>query len=348
MEQADSPVGQRKGLGGTVRTLLGLAVGGSFLYLSLRGIDRGAVWAALRSIDAAWLPPLLALLLTGFVVRSLRWRWMFAEQDAPTLREAFDAFMIGAMGNNLLPGRLGDLLRAAVLGRHLPRVGTGGALASIVLEKVLDGLVLLGLLGAALALAPLPGWIASAGLWGIAVFGTALVLLLALNATGTSTWLARRAQDGKPMRLVHTLVQRLRNGLHGLRTPRQAARLGAASLAVWALESLVLYLSLRMFGLELPLEAAVVTIVLLSVGTMLPAAPGFLGTYQFFVVTALTLYQVPQETALALGLLLNLLVIVTTTATGMLAVLMEGGLARTLLLRRAAVSASSARSEPRP
>ena len=72
---------------------------------------------------------------------------MFPNEARPGHRVAFDAFMIGAVTNNLVPGRAGDVLRAAVIGRHLQSVGMSGAIATVILEKILDVAVVLLLFG---------------------------------------------------------------------------------------------------------------------------------------------------------------------------------------------------------
>jgi uncharacterized membrane protein YbhN (UPF0104 family) len=313
-----------------IRSILGLGLGALFFYLALRNVPLDQVLASLNGADLRWIPLLCGLLLLGYWLRSLRWRHMFPRHLLPTRREAFDAFMIGALGNNLMPGRIGDLLRAAVIGRHLPAVGTGGALASVVLEKILDGLVLLVLLGACLALAPLPDWLFTAGLWGLTGFGGALAVLFVLSLADSSASLTTLAGRGKLAALLIGTLRSLSQGLHGLRSGRRFAALMAASLPIWGVEVGMLVVCFQIFGLRLPPDAALITIIVLSVGTMLPAAPGFVGTYQFFVATALSIYGVEQAAAVGLSIFLNVFIIALTTIIGVAAMLLEGGLRQAL------------------
>jgi uncharacterized membrane protein YbhN (UPF0104 family) len=332
---ADSdPSGKPGGWWRPARSLLGLLIGGALLYLSLRDVALAGVWDALRRASLWWLPPISILLVAGFWVRSLRWRRMFPPRLMPTRREAFDALMIGALGNNMMPGRLGDLLRGIVIGRHLPALGASGALASIVLEKVLDGLVVLGMLAAGVALAPLPDWLVHAGILGSVIFIAVLAGLLVVSvADGEPGVLPPgEATSGIGAR-VHCVRARLSGGLHGLQSKRRFAELAGWSLIIWGIEVVVLYLAFQVLALRLPPEAALVTVVLLAAGTMLPAAPGFVGAYQFFVLAALSIYQVPETDAFALGLLLNLVVMIMTLVAGIAAVTVEGGLRETFKFR---------------
>ena len=88
------------------------------------------------------------------------------------------------MTNNIVPGRLGDLARAGMIGRFVPLLGSSGALATVVLEKVVDGLALLAFLGVALLVAPLPAWLGKTGALGSLVFLGSLLFLLVVNAHG--------------------------------------------------------------------------------------------------------------------------------------------------------------------
>jgi len=313
-----------------LRTLLGLLVGGGLLYAVMRDIRLEDLISQFRGISLAWVPPLIFCLLAGFGLRSLRWQRMFPPDQPITYREAFDGFMIGALGNNLLPGRLGDVLRAAIIGRHLRSVGTTGGLATILLEKVLDGIILLGFLGMVLILAPVPSWLLKAGGWAGAVFGAALTILLLLNFWGSRDPATSPATQSRWRNLLRQLLRRFSEGLHGLRSGRRFAELVVFSLLVWGIEILILTLAFRIFGLQLPTAAAMLTLVLLSVGTMLPAAPGFLGSYQFFIVLGLSLYRVPEAQGVAIGLFLNLAVILVTTLVGVAALFAEGGLGSAL------------------
>jgi len=251
---------------------------------------------------------------------------MFPNEARPSLREAFDAFMIGAVTNNLVPGRVGDLLRAGVIGKHLPSIGIGGAIATVVLEKVLDVAVVLLLLGLTFALAPLPDWLARAGLLGTLILLFSLVGLGLLSKLNKRNPVSQLPGTGALYAKVYHLIQRFSGGLHGLSNSKSFFLLMGAGFIIWTLECMIIFICFQAFEINLPFVAAIVTMVFLSVGTMLPAAPGFIGTYQFFVVSALHLYLVPENNALALALFLNVFVIVVTTIVGLIAISLEGGL----------------------
>ena len=90
------------------------------------------------------------------------------------------------------------------------------------------------------------------------------------------------------------------------------------SLLIWSLETAAVFLSIHSLGLDIPVTAAALTLVLLSFGTMLPAAPGFVGTYQWLTVVALGFFSVDETLAFAIGVLLNFSVIVINVGTGLI------------------------------
>ena len=152
---------------------------------------------------------------------------MFPPDSRPTVRQAFSTFMIGTLTNNFMPGRLGDVARAGMIGRLVPAIGASGALATVVLEKVVDGLMLLALLGVALLIAPLPAWLGKTGAIGSLVFLGLLLILLIINAHGKahrigSDFKAERFCFGKMVAAMQRLLQRFALGLNALNSKRQA------------------------------------------------------------------------------------------------------------------------------
>ncbi len=312
-----------------VGVLLSIGISGLFLYLAVRKADVLEVHEALATVNLRWLLPIVAIALVDFWLRAVRWSWMFPPDSRPTVRQAFGAFMIGTLTNNLLPGRLGDVARAGIIGRLIPAFGSSGALATVVLEKVVDGLTLLAFLGVALFIAPLPAWLGKTGAIGSLVFLGLLLILLIINAHGKghrtrSDVTAEQFRVGKIVATMQRILQRFSLGLNVLNSKRQTLLVLIVTLAIWLLEFSIMFVVLLMFGLNLPFVAAIVTGVILSIGMLLPAAPGAVGTYQFFTITGLQLYHVPESQALALGIFLNLFVFANSTALGLIVLSVEG------------------------
>jgi len=112
---------------------LGIAISALFLWLALRGLRLADVWQAIRGAQYLWLIPGLAAYWIGVWVRSWRWTYLLRPLKRISTRTAFPIVVIGYMGNNILPARTGELLRAYVL-RRSEKVPISGSLATIVLD----------------------------------------------------------------------------------------------------------------------------------------------------------------------------------------------------------------------
>ncbi|MFT4613994.1 MAG: hypothetical protein ACI9NT_001136 [Bacteroidia bacterium] len=325
--------------------LFGIGIGVLFLYLTIRNVDLGEAMATIAAVDPIWVLPVAIVYLLNLALRCRRWQLLFPDNDRPSLRYATDAYMIGRLANNFMPGKLGEIIRAAVLGRFLPEVGITGALATVVVEKILDALIIIALLGLALLVAPVPEWVGRTGLVMIIVFPSALVALVFLDRAQHRFKTGKEPAKGALLRsrLAHSVrgaLHRFSTGLYAIRTAQHFTMVSAMTLSIWVLEAIVLYICFQAFELSAPPAAALVTLVFLCAGSMLPSAPGFIGSYQLFIVSALQLYNIPETSAFAMAVFINVFIIVLTTALGMMAIMMDGGMINLRQLMATARSSS--------
>lgn len=339
MSSGGTPRATGTGLRKWLYGAFGIGVGALFLVLTARNVDLAEAAAIIADVNLAWTLPLTFVYVLNMALRNLRWYLMFPDEQRPTPRHTVDAFMIGKLGNNVLPGRLGEMLRAVAIGRTLPEVGITGALATIVVEKVLDALAILAMLGVALSLAPLPEWARQTGLGMLIAFPAMLLGLVIVDRNHhLFERFDRLAQgDSAPMRWLLTLPRKFSAGLHTLRRGRHFVAASLMTVGVWCLETAIIYLCFAAFAIELGPDAAMVTLALLTAGSLLPSAPGFIGTYQLFIVSALALYGVDETNSFALAVFLNIFVMTLTTVLGVLALLLEGGLVDFRRLLRSAL-----------
>lgn len=325
-------VGQRRSLAAGL--LVGVPLSALFLVLALRNVDLAEVGTALRGSR----PPLVAAgcaaIACVYVLQATRWRRLAATPQVPVPR--MTAMVVGAVAcNNVLPGRLGDLLRARWLGRAAGVPG-GRALASVVLDRGADVLALVAFLLASLAFvadASWLRWIAAGGLVLLALL--AALLLFARLYAGTRAR-ERRERRSRLRRIVRDLVEGLAEPLG----PRRAAGLAALSLAAWSCWAAAGWLVARSLGIELSVDEALFLTAVLNLGVAVPSSPGFIGTYQWLGVSALGLLAVEREEALAFSILMHAVWYVPTTLAGA-AILVAGGARR---LRRHGARQPSARS----
>ncbi len=312
------------------RLALGFLLGALFLWLSLRRVDFSRVAATLAEVD-------LLLLLAAFVVGqgsnwTRAWRWRLVLRRPPGTGRLFAVLMIGYFANNVLPARLGELLRVEALKRD-HGIDRAEGLTSIVVEKLLDGLTLCWVLGGLLLLYDFPPWVAWIGRLSFAIFGGALLF----------AWLTLRHRRGV-LRLARWLLHPLRRlsapilrfvesaatGLAALGRPVILARCLLLSLATWAVEMTGAWILFRAADLDLGPLAALFVITILSLGMLVPSPPGFLGTYEYFGSRALEILGVEPSVAIAVTFLLHFQFLLATTAVGLVCLVLTSGGLRSL------------------
>ncbi|MFN3374533.1 MAG: lysylphosphatidylglycerol synthase transmembrane domain-containing protein, partial [Chloroflexus sp.] len=153
---------------------LGLIISAIFLGIALYGLDLAHFWEALREANYWWLLPGVAVYFATVWVRAWRWQSMLNHIAPVPLRTLFPIVVIGYMGNNVYPARAGEVLRSYVLRRNCG-ITMSASLATVVLERLFDGLVMLLFVAITLPFAPLPTAFRTLVIGFSAVFIVALV-----------------------------------------------------------------------------------------------------------------------------------------------------------------------------
>jgi hypothetical protein len=228
------------------------------------------------------------------------------------------------MGNNLLPLRAGELVRIYVASRHGPRFWT--TLATVVVERVLDGLAVGLIVAGLLLIVPVPGELR----WPILLFlGFELIAVLILAAIAAAPGACRVLIEtlfhrvGWLERRLLGLLGTMTEGLRGLRAPGHRVPIILSSVGVWFFFALSVWAALHAAHLDLPLVAAFTVLAFLGLGVSLPSSPGFVGIVQAATVLALALFAVPRPEALSFSLLLHASQFVPVTVAGLCVLLAE-------------------------
>ena len=290
--------------------VVGALISVLLIWWTLRGESPTEIWAALRGGNLWLLGAAVFVATAGFVIRAFRWK-VLLQPLAPntSLDSRFGAVTIGFMANNLLPARVGEVVRAYALSR-MERVSMSGALGTLVVERVLDGAVLLlflilppllpGFPEAASANATLRTVLGGASLALALILSILLVLLLWPTVV---VRVARRLLGRFPERFERRAVGALESFLEALQIVRHPALLVQAvvwSLAFWTWHGVSFWLAMAAFGVHEGFPAAMFTEAAVGFGVALPSAPGFIGTFHAAASWALEgVYGVDAARALA-------------------------------------------------
>lgn len=293
-------------------------------------INLREVWADAQHADPLWLFLTVALATLTFPVRSIRWRLILRDQDGrpfPWL-PLWHATTIGFMANNLLPARAGEVARAYVASRQLP-VRFSTALGSIAVERVFDALVMLGLMAVAIAAPSFPAHAVVNGrsLSTIAASAAALfavLLILAFVAVHRpAPWLAllgrisRRLLPARAAERVLHGAEGLLEGLAVLKSPGRFAGVVFWSLVLWLKNAAAFAICFRAFGLDVPVEAALLLQGIIGFGVAVPSTPSFIGVFEAATLLTLQLYGVNSSLAVSYALTYHLTTFLPITLLGL-------------------------------
>jgi hypothetical protein len=297
---------------------------------ALHGVDARAVLGHMRHADPLLFAAAIALATATFPLRTARWRVLLRDADGRSFPWAplWHATAVGFMANNLLPARAGEFARAYLAKRQLP-VRFTTALASIGVERIFDGLVMAGLLAAAIAAPSFPSHATVGGAalsqiaaWAAALFGALLVVAL-LVAHRPARWLGlvtRALHATLPARHAERLTgvaEGLIAGLAVLKSPPRFAGVIVWSLVLWVVNGLSFAVCFQAFGLPVPWEGAFLLQGLVGFGVALPSSPGFFGPFEAITRFTLGLYAIGADQAVSYAVAFHLGGFVPITVLGL-------------------------------
>jgi uncharacterized protein (TIRG00374 family) len=274
-----------------LRFFVPFAISAALLILVIRSLggESSQLTAALSAADWRLFAPAIVLYFIGVWLRSVRWGMLLPGYPVP-ITTLFQALVVGFTVNNLLPLRMGEVARAILLSRWC-RVPYGATVASLVVERVLDGLSLAVLLLIALALVPAPGYLIVVGVLAAAGFlaGLALLALAAWRSSvmiGVADMIARRL----PPRfggMLRRLAENFAQSLALVHDPVRLVRLLGLSLLAWCFELGLFYVLLIAVGIPASYPLALLVGSAANFATLVPSSPGYVGTFDGVLIGVL-------------------------------------------------------------
>jgi len=276
-----------------------LFFGVSIALVVWHGPDWKAVHDAFTAVSWPWVAVAIGLNLLSVVTRSISWNTCIEqslEKPHPKYSLVFSAFCVGLFANAVLPGRVGEIARAAVLRRRLPgRPGTTATLiGSVFAHRMFDLFPTVTLVVWVLLAAEIPPW---------AYLTIGLAIGLGLILFVTAILLARRQhRELESVGTARLLLARARQGLAIMRSPVPAMKATAFQFAGWFCQLLAVWSAMKAFQIDEPLAAAGLVLVLMNVATIVPLWPGNVGLVQVAVATPLVHYGIAYAHGIAFGI----------------------------------------------
>jgi uncharacterized protein (TIRG00374 family) len=281
----------------------------------LNKIDFSSLGAALRSADYRYVFLAVCATFLSYFLRAVRWRYLLISEKSIPLSSLYPATIIGYMANNLLPARLGEFVRAYTLAKK-EQLATPAVFASLVIDRLFDGFTVLLLLLLTLFTLRLPSGMEDAALalrgGGMLMFFLycGVVLFLYLLKRQTMQTLAAVGYILKPFpnRLSDHIIPLLGSFIRGIRLSsrgRHIVAIIATSAGIWLMCLLSIDMTLRSFNVHLPVAASMFILIMLVFAVMVPASPGFIGTYHYACYKGLTVFNIPETTSVSVALVMH-------------------------------------------
>lgn len=306
--------------------IIGILISVVSLYLAFQGFNLGDVWDSLLRVRPVFFLLMLVPYVLTFLTKVWRWRVMFhPDEDRTTFGILFSALMLSYIP---LPFRTGEVARGVVASART-KLPPARVFSTILLEKVLDVLTLFLLLGIGLPFVDLPNdsGRGSLVLVGVVVLIGVLVLLGLILKPDVARSLARFVGDRFPERVGSRIVSASDHALEGLASlgkPRIALKLGLWSLGTWLINAVTVYFMLLAFNIEVTPIVAAVLIVGTNLSMAVPAAPGYVGTFEAAVVGVLVALGQPKDVSQSFAIIYHFVGLVPVALIGVIAAIQQG------------------------
>ena len=307
-----------------LRGALGIAVSAFAIFILVRSVDIAAGFAVLRTASLAWIGVMLIATTVDVGARGARWRTLLAPiAPLPYLRVLGYTY-IGYLANNVLPARLGELYRSHALGEG-EGVSRTTVLGTVVVERVVDTVMVVAIASVAVLVLSVRGVMTSAVLLGLA-FVSLLVIALGLGIVAHRLpGAARVAAIIERWPRILELARRLREGLAVAGRPRTLVAALAFSALAWSASTLTFLAAGQAVGVQLTVAQAALITSGVALVTIIPSGPGYVGTFELTVVGIAAGFGISRDAAFALGLLVHLMILATTSIGGVIAMLARRG-----------------------
>lgn len=306
-----------------LRALLGVGVSLLAGWVLLQSVDVGAAVEVLRGAS-----PLVIGLMVGstFIdvgTRAARWRALLAPIRSLPYRRVLGYTYLGYLANNVLPARLGELVRSHALGEG-EGISRPTVLGTVVVERIVDTVIVVGLAGLSLVLLGIGGVMSTAVVLGGAFVAVLVVGLVLASVSHRLPGAERVTAAAERYPRVLDLGRRLRDGLGVARHPAALARALVFSALAWTASIATFLLAGQAIGIELtPAQSALLSSGV-ALATIVPSGPGYLGTFELTAVGIATQFGIDPDAGFALALLAHAMILAVTSVGGAIAAVRLG------------------------
>ncbi len=311
-----------------VAVAIGLFISALFLFFAFRGLQPEEFIGSLQAVNVPLLFAGALLYFLAVAVIALRWQFLLRAVQMIPLYPLTQIVAIGYMGNNVYPLRAGEALRIYLLRRNF-QVPVARATTTVVVERVFDGLVMLSFILFSLSLVEIESTeVETVVNFATPLFVTALLVFFFLSSQPN---LLRRLVvivtgllPEKLATIIGDISEDIIAGLEGLRSPVYLLGTVISSYLTWAIEACVYWIVMIAFGLDLGYPVALLVVGTVNLAGLIPASPGQVGVYEFFVSTVMIAMGVGSAMAAGYAVVVHIVIWLPVTLLGFFFLIRQG------------------------
>ncbi len=305
------------------RALIGVAISVGAAWILLRSVDVGAAIDVLRRADLAAVGLMAVTVFLDVAARAARWRGLLAPIRPLPYARVLGYTYLGYLANNVLPARLGELVRSHALGEG-EGLSRPTVLGTVVVERIVDTVIVVAVAAVAVVVLRVGGVVSTAVALGAIFVGVLLAGLLVAVVSHRLPGAERvQALAARVPRIVE-LWRRLRDGLQVVGRPSAVAIAMAFSVLAWTASIATFMVGGRAVGIDLsPIQAALLSSGV-ALATIVPSGPGYLGTFELTAVGIASQFSIDRDPAFALALLVHAMILLVTSIGGAISALRLG------------------------
>lgn len=290
------------------------------LFFAFKGVHLNEILSYLKQVKYIYIIPSLIFYILSFITRAIRWQIFLGHLKKVTFNQSFSTIMISWASNNVLPFRLGELVRPYVISKKTG-IEMSASLATVGVERVIDGLSLIGIFSLLFWLNGAPSSVAFIGYFALPFFSLIFLFMLFYYLKGEviENFISKLNLSFIPKIALDNFVKflsSLRKGMQCLKFSKNQGKILFYSIIIWICEGMMYFFIIKGFRLPLSIVSSFFVMSIINLGTAVPTLPGLVVNFTFFSVLALSIYGISKDIALAFSGILWVSQIPTITLIG--------------------------------
>jgi uncharacterized protein (TIRG00374 family) len=306
-----------------LRTILGIAISGVAIWILARSVDLARTVDVLRTANPFWILVMVGTCFLDVAARGARWQALLEPIKHVRYRRVLGYTYIGYLANNILPARLGELVRSHALAKG-EDLSTATVLGTVVVERIVDTVIVVALAAIAVVVLGVGGAMSTAVVLGAGFVGLLVVILAVAMTSHRLPGAERVTAIAERYPRILELARRLRTGLAVASKPSVLARALLFSAAAWTASIATFMAGARAVGIELTIPQGALLSSGVALATVVPSAPGYVGTFELTAVSIASIFGTDPDAAFAMALLVHAMILGVTSIGGVIAAIRLG------------------------